>query len=226
VRQAQLAAAAVVLSAAFGASSACAANGNPDNWCRNGFFPQEKPLGLARVSTAGKVRFTTDDYPECPSKAPRCLGKAYLVQGDMVLTGHSYGGYICAFFPNHLGGSAGWIPTGDLTRLPSQPSPPLQAWAGEWRQGDDRIHLSVKGAALVATGEAYWPSKDPDPKLVPGGPHDGEMGGTARPSGASVIFADDDCHVELHLVGPYLVAADNNQCGGMNVRFDGVYRRK
>jgi hypothetical protein len=230
MRRSQLVAGVAALCAAFGASAACAANGSPDNWCRNGLFPQEEfpSLGLARVAAGGKVRFLNDFSPECPSKAQRCLGRAYVVPGDLVITGHSYGDYICAFFPNRAGGSAGWIQARDLTRLPDQPAPRLEAWVGEWRDGDDRIRLSVKGTELAAEGEAFWPAEYPDPKLVPGGPHDGEMGGTARPSGASVVFEDGEtgCRVKLHLIAPFLVATDNGQCGGVNVRFDGVYRRK
>lgn len=29
----------------------------------------------------------------------------------------------------------------------------------------------------------------------------------------------------LYLLGDVLVVADNSECGGMNVRFNGVYRR-
>ena len=38
--------------------------------------------------------------------------------------------------------------------------------------------------------------------------------------------ADDICKMTLRLVGEYLIADDNGECGGMNVTFDGVYRRK
>jgi len=34
------------------------------------------------------------------------------------------------------------------------------------------------------------------------------------------------CKATLVLLPPFLVASDNGGCGGMNVRFDGVYRRQ
>src|SRR6516225_1135089 len=102
MRRSQLVAGALSLCAVFGASSTWALGGNPDNWCRNGAFPEtDFPfLGLARVTTSGKVNFIKDFYPECPTKPERCQGRAYLVPGDIVATGHSYGDYICAYFPN------------------------------------------------------------------------------------------------------------------------------
>jgi hypothetical protein len=226
MRRSQLVAVAVALYASFAASAASATDGNPDNWYRNGFFPAEEALGLARVSAKGRVRFIDDSYAECPSAAPRCVGKSYVVSGDLALTGHSYNGYVCAFFPNRVGGSAGWLRPGDLTRLPDQRTPPLQSWVGEWRDGDNEIRLSRKGNRLAADGLAFWPARYPDPKDSPGGPHDGEMGGTARPSGNSVVFEEDGCRVALRLIGPFLAATDNASCGGLNVRFDGIYRRE
>jgi hypothetical protein len=36
---------------------------------------------------------------------------------------------------------------------------------------------------------------------------------------------DDICTVNLALLGNYLLANDNNMCGGVNVRFWGVWKR-
>ncbi|MCA1633634.1 MAG: hypothetical protein LC802_07935 [Acidobacteria bacterium] len=52
------------------------------------------------------------------------------------------------------------------------------------------------------------------------------MNAKARPAGNVLTVEEDSCRVTLRLVGDYLVASDNSECGGMNVRFDGVYRRK
>lgn len=53
------------------------------------------------------------------------------------------------------------------------------------------------------------------------------MSGEAAPKGDQAVFVDaeDECHVSLTLLPPFLLARDNNRCGGMNVRFDGVYMR-
>jgi hypothetical protein len=47
----------------------------------------------------------------------------------------------------------------------------------------------------------------------------------ARPQGNELILVEEDCRVALKLVGDFLIVSDNSQCGGANVRFNGVYRR-
>jgi hypothetical protein len=197
--------------------------------CRNGSFPSdEKSIGLARVEGAGRLNFL-QDVDGCPNDEARCRQRAYVVGGDELLTGRSHGPYVCAFYANRVGGSAGWVPSSRLTALPVDVAPPLSAWTGHWANGDDTIDLTAKAGALVADGEAYWPSANPPLSERPGGPNTGELSGTARPKGNHVVFADPDptlCSATLTLVGGLLVVADNNACGGMNVSFSGVYRRK
>ena len=53
------------------------------------------------------------------------------------------------------------------------------------------------------------------------------MSGVAQPVGDAVEFAAADpsgCRVDLRLIGPYLAAKDNGQCGG-GARFAGVFRK-
>jgi hypothetical protein len=42
----------------------------------------------------------------------------------------------------------------------------------------------------------------------------------------ALTLEDDICKITLRLVGDFLVADDNGDCGGVNVTFDGVYRKK
>jgi hypothetical protein len=35
----------------------------------------------------------------------------------------------------------------------------LQGWVGTWRNGDNRISMSLRNAELFADGEAYYPAK-------------------------------------------------------------------
>jgi hypothetical protein len=42
----------------------------------------------------------------------------------------------------------------------------------------------------------------------------------------TLALEDDICKLTLRLVGDFLVADDNGECGGVNVTFDGVYRKK
>ena len=189
--------------------------------CRNGSFPtQETAFGLASVVGTPRT-YLRSDTPPCPDDSAECRGRVYVVPGGIVLTGATNGAYVCAFFPSRNSGSAG--------AQPSPASVPLAAWNGKWRDGDNSIVLRIDGARLTASGEAYWPSAHPSPKERPGGPNLGDMGGTATPTGNIVVFAGKnsaDCRVTLTLLLPFLLAADNMSCGGMNVSFSGVYRKR
>jgi hypothetical protein len=208
--------------------------------CRNGIFVAEGVrYGLAKVTGDDKLFFVADAYycdsgkpkdacPVCPGADALCRQKSYLVPGNVVVTARTHEAYRCVLYRDekNVAGSAGYVPAERLEALPSA-EPALADWAGEWRKGDDVITLRVSGGKLRASGEAYWPSANPSPRDVPGGPHTGQMSGVAAPTGASVRFVDseEDCEVTLTLLPPLLLARDNNSCGGMNVRFDGVYMR-
>ncbi len=197
--------------------------------CRNGLFASDQaPFGLAKVTGAGRVPFL-GDMDACPNETPACKGTGYLVAGDEVITGKARGPYVCVFYPNKGGGSAGWVGANRLVRERVVGPPLLTAWAGQWSYGDDSIRLKARGSELVADGDAFWPSANPPLSVRPGGPNIGQFSGKAHPEGGHVVFKDGTgeyaCVVTLDLVGRYLIASDNSNCGGMNVRFDGVYRR-
>ena len=82
-------------------------------------------------------------------------------------------------------------------------------------------------ARLRVDGGAYWPSRQSD---RPGGPHFGHMSGYATVEGTVAHYSEpgdpQGCQATLRLVGPYLLVADNQRCGGYNVTFTGVYRVK
>jgi hypothetical protein len=197
--------------------------------CRNGAFSTEQAVfSLAKVTGRDRL-FFLDDMNGCPSEEAQCRQRGFVVMGDMLLTGRSQGPYICAFYPNRGGGSAGWVRRDRLAPLPFPTDPPLTAWAGRWVDGDDTIKLTVKNGALVAVGDAYWPSANPPRSYLPGDPHVGNLSGKAQPKGNCAIFSDgdpDDCTATLTLVDPLLVVGDNGACGGMNVTFNGIYRQR
>jgi hypothetical protein len=66
----------------------------------------------------------------------------------------------------------------------------------------------------------------------------GEISAELQPAGDALAFTmgtdetlafdkgdEYDCRVRLRRLVDYLLITDNGNCGGMNVRFDGVYRR-
>lgn len=102
-----------------------------DGACRNGAFPSEQSrFALARVIDAPRL-YLLGDMDGCPAKGePACRQRSYVVNGDTVVTGRDLGHYRCAFFPNKVGGSAGWVDRSKLQALPVV-VPALQDWAGE-----------------------------------------------------------------------------------------------
>jgi hypothetical protein len=165
------------------------------------------------------------DMDGCPAKGePACRQRSYVVNGDTVVTGRDLGRYRCAFFPNKVGGSAGWVDRSKLQPLPVA-VPTLQDWVGHWKDGDNGLRITVQGGQLHVDGDAYWPSANPTPEQRPYGPNMGQVEARATPRGADVEFVEDTCRVRVHSLGEVLIVADNSECGGMNVRFNGVYRR-
>jgi hypothetical protein len=62
--------------------------------------------------------------------------------------------------------------------------------------------------------------------------HFGGVHGESKPQGNYLRVEERDksghpsgCQVSITLIGPYLVVLDNNRCGGLNVRFSGLWQR-
>ncbi|QNH10662.1 hypothetical protein HEP73_00063 [Xanthomonas sp. GW] len=194
--------------------------------CRNGVFANS-PAGFALAKVAVPRLYLLDDSDGCPSKGEAaCRQRAYVVKGDVVVLAQRRDGFACAFYPNKVGGSAGWVAQESVQPLPSAAEPTPQAWNGRWHDGDNGLQLTANGdGSVTVNGDAYWPSANPDPEERPGGPNVGAVTARGYPEGNRVEVSEDDCNVRLQLLGDLLVVADNLQCGGANVSFGGVYRR-
>jgi hypothetical protein len=201
--------------------------GNPANWCRNGAFTRDaKVFGIARV--VGEKRARVYFYGEeegCPGPAAKCRQKAYLIPGDEVLTSRTFGDWVCAWYQPARGTeTVGWLAADRLAPVETPAKPALASWLGSWGFYDDEIRLSRgrRAGSLSVGGDATWVG------VNPGNVHVGELSGEAAPVGNILKLGEDpeDCQATLRLVGTYLVVSDNKQCGGVNVTFDGVYRKK
>ena len=90
-------------------------------------------------------------------------------------------------------------------------------------------------------GDATWGGHDPE-RVKRGAVTAGNLGaegtiadgvaaftidgdGTIKPIDIKLPADSGVCFVKLWRLGPYLVAADNLGCGGLNVTFTGVYRK-
>jgi len=141
--------------------------------------------------------------------------------GDPVVVSRVEGDWTCGYLVTRKGASQGWVRSKDIRVIDFDPKPPLSAWAGTWVQGDNRIRIqsSKVPGKLALTGEAYRHGFGDNV-------HSGEFSSEADPAGNHLHLEDDACQIDLALIGKYLLANDNNMCGGMNVRFWSVWKRR
>ena len=209
---------------AFTACTASAQAWDDKAWCRNGNFAEDgADFALYRVVAAETNLLNDQSWGQsCPDpRSNSCYSKTNAKRGDILLTSKSYKGFVCAYSD----GNAGWIALGDVEKLAQQPPvhPPIEAWVGEWRRGDDSINFTRKGDGLHAAGVAYWPANASAPGAS--AVHFGDFELDAVPADNLAVFAGDTCTVHARLFGDYLIVKDNSACGGVNVRFQGIFTR-
>jgi hypothetical protein len=204
-------------------------DGNPENWCREGFFTRDNDeFGTARVkgSQNGKAYFYSDDEEDCPA-AERCRRNSYLVGRDeVVVNGRSFNGFACVWYSPLSGRpTVGWVRERDLVVSPKLSDVTMRTWLGEWVYGDNGIEFTENKLSgyLNVTGNATW-------KGIKDNVHVGEIDGRYKPTNGWIDYSDGDaehdCRMRMRLIGDYLIVADNLKCGGVNVTFSGVYTKR
>ena len=139
--------------------------------------------------------------------------------GDPVVVSRVEGDWTCGYLTSRKGAAQGWVRSKDLRPLTFDPNPPLTPWLGTWVQDENQIRIqsSKTPGKLDLEGEAYWHGRGDNV-------HSGAFSGEATPTGNHLHVEDDSCKLDLALIGKYLLANDNNMCGGVNVRFWGVWK--
>ena len=187
----------------------------------------------------GPKRYFYDEYEDgCPALTAKCRHAAYVVAGDLLVASEAKGGFTNVRFVNARGRSSwGWIETAGLRRVDPRP-PAIGAWLGNWNWAEAHIEIKAtrRAGRLAVHGEATWGSFDPE-RVKRGGINLGELEGAITVAGGRITAASGDvvlgplsgelgdCNVRLRLLGPYLLAEDNGECGGHNVTFSGAYRK-
>ena len=200
--------------------------------CRNGFFASEQDeLRLAKVVGAKdeKLVFHQDDKG-CPEGGAKCRSKAYVVAGDALIVNKVHGEWACAWYDGKKQASVGWVKVSRLQLQTNDATPGLKQWTGKWRFYTDVgvIEIAQADGKLHVSGDALWHGG----RTADGLPvvHTGSVEGTMTPQGSKARLVMDDapysCQVDFTLLGKYLVVRDNGNCGGVNVRFDGVYTQQ
>lgn len=201
---------------------------NPENWCRAGLFStMATDFNVARVnSKAPRVYFHNDSLQVCPSvDNESCRDDAYLIPNDtLVIADRFYNNFVCAWYkPKEGYGTVGWIELGLVDILGFEEDPAQKKWQGTWQLDSSTLVIresSFTYNGLIIEGEAFWFGLNDNV-------HTGSVFGRVIPQGNTIMLFDTDygCTLNLWLLGDFLVAHDDKQCGGMNVSFDGVYSR-
>ncbi len=201
-------------------------------------------LSVATVTDAvPRVYFVKNrsDRPNCPADARACRGRAFLVPGNPVIVSGTHAKFSCVTYLGRRGSAqSGWIPSATLRMQASRTSWAPADWSGTWTAPEQLITIKPgRDGALDVDGSATFGALDRE-RVRRGAVNVGGISGSAKPEGAILAFTmagdgktlpydagqESDCRIRLRLVGPYLLAEDNNDCGGFNVSFSRLYRRK
>ena len=194
---------------------------------------------LVRVKPGPKRYFYLDNSERtgCPARTNACLRDAYVVPGDALIAERESRGFTRVTFiaAGSVRPTRGWIETAALVRV-KPGTPRLDAWWGNWSgwNGSIEIVRSSTPGRLHLDGMATAGSHDPD-RVARGAINMGDFEADLAPVGDRLTYPegadpqtpnpDEDCRIQIRLLGPYLSVADQGMCGGMGVTFAGVYRK-
>ena len=190
-------------------------------------------IGLYEITDVGRTRFVkgwTKEGPHCPSLDPNCRQPSFLIEGDKVVVNEIDGDFACANYVNNKGVNlANWLPLKSLARTSMEPR-----WEGRWKTYDGSASLEIiaQGSRLIVNGNAQYESGttvNTGDFVGEGDPMMSEM--SFGYDGGRIMRHDDaarsgNCAVRLRQLGPYIAVLDNGACGGLNVSFNGLYRRQ
>jgi hypothetical protein len=200
--------------------------GNPENWCRGGFFPRESQaysLATIKAKKGERVYFYGDTEENCPS-GKNCRQKAYLIGGNEVIVSRKFGDWACSWYqPKKGGATVGWILLKNLEFTEMVQG--IESYVGQWSYYNNDIEIKRTSDPKIfeVKGLALW-------KGMGDNVHTGELDGKGIWNEKVLLYGEEDkseyaCKAKLDLVGQYLVVSDNLNCGGVNVTFSGVYTK-
>jgi hypothetical protein len=216
---------ALVLAAGLLAAGGARAQDSDEDMCRNGLFPSQREFALATVAGTAPRLYFFNDWDGCPQKGASCQTKAYVLPGDRLLLGKTHGEWTCAWYQGKSRETVGWVRKRDLA---AQAETAVQTgdWLGKWREvykGPGRIGIARAGDTLQVNGKTRWIGQNTENF----GGISGTLGISGRhghvgPAGGKETYA---CSADMVRIGDFLIVHDNGGCGGLNVRFDGLYVR-
>lgn len=209
----------------YALASPVLAQDTDEDTCDSTLFPSQPEFRIATVAQSAqpKLYFFSDLYG-CPWQGEECRSKAYVLPGDRLLLGRTRGEWTCARYQGKSHETVGWVHSRDLA-VQAQTEPTAGDWRGNWKRhtSSSKIRITSRAGIWYVLGEAYWGSG-----VIP---HYGELNdelkirGRHAHVGAAMQNENYECGADLTRIGEFLVVHDNSNCGGVNVRFDGVYMR-
>ena len=185
---------------------------------------QDRPAGVCNFDgfsadpRLAEVTRATVGYFACGS--PKGCLTAKASAGDPVTIYRVDGAWTCGYLEQRGGATPAWLKSADIREIHGDPAPALAAWAGNWENGEGSIRITANGGKLHLAGDNVWKGATTT--------HTGDFEGDAVPNGNHLRFGEGgagSCTVDLTLFGKAMVANDNEACGGLNVRFRGVWKR-
>lgn len=203
---------------------------DPENWCRWGIIDikNDFKIGVIKKTDQKKIYFYKDQ-DQCPNETDKkCQHKAFLIKDDKVLISKNYKDWSCVKFLNitkkkKVTTTTGWISTKNITVINPVANNSIDSWLGDWSDGYNSLKLtSGNDGKIKIEGEAVWGSGM--------NIHTGQVSGTGKPNKNTLEVQNnddmgEDCKLNLLLLDQFLIAQDNNSCGGLNVSFSSVYTR-
>ncbi|WP_233967675.1 hypothetical protein [Pectobacterium polaris] len=200
--------------------------------CRNGGFPYYSgQYSVAKINAphGDKVHFYDDDIRDgCPDNKAVCQSKTSLKAGDSVLVAQEKNGWSCVWHFGKKSEFVGWIQSIYLEKQPIKTAG-INAWLGSWHEYGNSIKITRgKNDTLHLKGKARWHGgvSSYGERIV----HYGNISASAIPNGNRLQWGDSleefECTGVMQLINGNLIVKDNGNCGGMNVRFNGIYRLK
>jgi hypothetical protein len=187
------------------------------------YDPSYQAAPLMRVRGGAGDRLRMQDRAEaCPaSGACPWRREGYVIGSDVVLASAPVNGFRCVYVGAASTGEilAGFLPADGLEPVEEAGPVTPEFLAGTWSADDySRIVFRQEGGRTLASGSATY-GEGASTNM-------GEFEGELALDGPRFSYGDEEgCEVTGVRRGPYLVVRDNNQCGGLNVTFNGIYVR-
>ena len=187
---------------------------------------ENAPLFAVKLSSGAERAYLYKQTQLCPKDKPcGSRQKTYLVSGDVVFAGPPDRRFRCVYYGRSNGKIvAGFIPVENLKAMAEDNGMSIDFLIGTWKYESDSIDIKTAIAGQVTgDGQAYYQTAETV--------NEGSFSAQAPLAAGQkeLVFKEGNdessCVVKLHRRGPYLVASDNNSCGGLNVSFSGIYTK-